>query len=300
VIIGYFWAKDNYTTSALPGSNQRIMFYIDSYLYWKVLSSPPYSESGWAAANYWPKIVFSTLAHEFQHMIQFYQKQIVQGAATGTDTWINEMCSMLMEDLVADKLGVEGPRGVMTADAGSPGNTLGRIPFFNASSSAPLAVTGSNFGLTDYALAYTFGAWLIRNYGGPDLLTRIVQCPQVDYSAVVNAGSAYSGRTESMEGLLQKWSASVLLSDTTSAPFGYRYNTGGWTPFTKGSQSFNLGSINVFYYSPQPVTYSSTAAPTCAASGTLTLAMASAMPGWRMAVAMANVERSSSLGPPST
>jgi hypothetical protein len=259
VVVGFYWAKDNFTTASLPGSNQRIMFYIDSKLYSAIETGPPYNESGWAATNYWPKIVFSTLAHEFQHMIQFYQKQVVLGASVGTDTWINEMCSMLMEDLVADKLGVEGPRGVLTADAGTPGNTLGRIPYFNASSNASLAVTGSSFGLTNYALAYAFGSWLIRNYGGPDLLKRIVQCAQTDYTAVINAAGAYSGRTESMERLLQRWSASVLLSDTTSAPPGYRYNTGGWTSFTAGSQSFNLGSIDIFNYSPQLTTYSSAA-----------------------------------------
>ena len=46
------------------------------------------------------------------------------------DTWINEMCSQLVEDLVADKLGVKGPRGVSSAmgDAGPTGNIFGRIP----------------------------------------------------------------------------------------------------------------------------------------------------------------------------
>jgi len=255
VIVGYFWAKDNFTSASVPGSNQRIMFYIDSHLY----ASLTGAETGYSPTNYWPKIVFSTLAHEFQHMIQFYQKQVVRGAATGTDTWINEMCSMLMEDLVADDLGVEGPRGVSTGDAGSPGNTLGRIPYFNASSNSSLAVTGANFGLTDYALAYAFGAWLIRNYGGPSLVQRIVQCPQTDSTAVVNAAAAYSGRAESMERLLERWSASVLLSDSVNTPPGYRYNTGGWIGVAMGSQVFNLGSIDFFNYNPPLATYSNAA-----------------------------------------
>jgi hypothetical protein len=259
VIVGYFWAKDNFAATVEPGSNQRIMFYIDSKLYSTVITGAPYFESPtWAPTDHWPSIVFSTLAHEFQHMIQFYQKQVVLGAQTGTDTWINEMCSMLMEDLVADKLGGQGPRGVSTPDAGAPGNIYGRIPYFNASSNASLAVAGSGFGLTQYAVAYTFGAWLIRNYGGPDLLRRIVQCPQTDSSAVVNAVSAYTGKTETMEKLLERWAASVLLSDTTTAPPGYRYNTGGWSSYTVGNLGFNLGSIDIFNYSPQLTTYSTT------------------------------------------
>jgi len=240
VIVGYYWAKDNFSTSALPGSNQRIMFYIDSYLY-----------------NTNPTLVYSTLAHEFQHMIQFYQKQVVLGATVGTDTWINEMGSMIMEDLVADKLNVDGPRGVLTGDAGGANNNAGRFPLFNKYSNLSLAVTGSNFGVVQYSVAYAFGSWLTRNYGGPALLTRIVQCPQTDYTAVANAAAAFSGRTETMEGLLQKWAASVLISDDTSAPPGYRYNTGTWTSFSLGSETFNLGSINVFNYSPALTVYSS-------------------------------------------
>jgi hypothetical protein len=258
VVVGFYWAKDNFITASLPGSNQRIMFYIDSNLY----SMLHGAETVWDLANYWPKMVFSALAHEFQHMIQFYQKQALRGASVGTDTWINEMCSMLMEDLVADpaKLNVEGPRGLLTAGAGSPPISLGRIPGFNASSNASLAVAGSGFGLTQYSVAYAFGAWLARNYGGPDLLRRIVQSSATDSSAVVDAAGAYSGTTESMQRLLERWAASVLLSDTTTAPPGYRYNTGGWSSFTIGSVGFNLGSIDIFNYSPQLTTYSSTAA----------------------------------------
>jgi hypothetical protein len=248
VIVGYFWAKDNFSTTYLPGSNQRIMFYIDATLLGKLEGL----ESTWSVNNYWPKIIFSTLAHEFQHMIQFYQKQILRGAATGTDTWINETCSMIMEDLVADKLGVEGPRGIANADgsAGSAGIVEGRIPDFNGYSYYPLAVT-SGYGLTDYSISYAFGSWLARNYGGTELLRRIVQCPETNTTAVTNAAAEGSGLPgENMTRLLEKWAASVLLSDMTTAPVRYRYNTGGWTTSTAGGLDYHLGSINIFNYAP--------------------------------------------------
>jgi hypothetical protein len=253
-IVGYFWAGNNFTTASVPDSNQRIMFVIDAVMY----ANPNLDGSGtvdgsvWAPDVFWPKIIFSTLAHEFQHMIQFYQKQILRAAATGTDTWINEMCSMIMEDLVADKLGVEGPRGIANADgsAGSSGIGEGRIPDFNLNSYYPLAVN-NNYGLTDYSISYAFGSWLARNYGGTELLRRIVQCPETNSTAATNAVAADSGRQdESMARLLEKWSASVLLSDMTTAPVRYRYNTGGWTTSTAGGLSYNLGSINIFNYTP--------------------------------------------------
>jgi hypothetical protein len=252
-IVGYFWEKDNYTISDVAGSNQRVMFYLDSRLYGNMLES---GESSWAVTNYWPKIVISTLAHEFQHMIHYYQKAIVKGGSASADTWINEMCSMIMEDLVAGKLGVEGPRGVSPTDAtaGSSGNSGGRIPYFNAYSNAPLAVT-SGYDVYDYSTSYAFGAWLARNYGGTELLRRVVQCKETDSTAVVNAVAEASGKTESMQRLLEKWAAAVLLSDTTTAPAGYRYNTGDWTTSTANGLTYSLGSINVFNYTPTPTLF---------------------------------------------
>jgi hypothetical protein len=257
-IVGYFDSYNNFTAASAPSSNQRIMFVIDAVMY----ANP--TPSAWAVTSFWPKIVFSTLAHEFQHMIQFYQKQVLNSLTVGTDTWINEMCSMIMEDLVADKLGVEGPRGVTAAGggAGPTGNTQGRIGGtygFNAYSNNALAMPAS-FGLVDYSVSYAFGAWLARNYGGADLLRRIVQSPLTDSSAVTSAAAAASGKTETMERLLEKWAASVLISDSTAAPAGYRYNTGGWTTSTAAGITYNLGSIDIFNYSPPLKVYAVTGA----------------------------------------
>jgi hypothetical protein len=157
-----------------------------------------------------------------------------------------------MEDLVADKQQVEGPRGVDPADptAGSTGNTLGRIPGFNQNSSNAL-VKPNAFVLTDYSVSYAFGAWLARNFGGAALLQTIVQSPLTDESAIVSAVAAATGNPNvTFAGLIQDWSAAVLLSSTTTAPQGYQYNIGTWFPSTIGGESFNLGSIDFFNYSP--------------------------------------------------
>ncbi len=245
VIVGYFYAKDAFKVSEIPGSNQRIMFYADSYLF---------SQGGdlWMTDAPWPSMVFSTLAHEMQHMIQFYQKQVYRGTATGADTWINEMCSMIMEDLVANKLGVEGPRGVKTPDAGPSDNVLGRLggpSGFTQNASTGLTMPGT-YDPVDYAVAYAFGAWLARNYGGADLLRRIIQSSDTNSAAVTNAVESATGQAETLGGLLERWAAAVLLSDTMTAPPGYRYNTGGWITSTSGGLAYSLGSIDMFRYSP--------------------------------------------------
>lgn len=263
-IVGYFWAGNNFTTASVSSSNQRIMFVIDAVMFANPTTDGSSGTGTWdPTTSYWPRIVYSTLAHEFQHMIQFYQKQVLYQIETDTDTWINEMCSMLMEDLVADKLNVEGPRGVTPptdGTAGGPGNTLGRFPDFDRFSYYPLAVT-DNFGLIDYSISYAFGSWLARNYGGASLLRKIVQSPYTDNTAIIKAVEAYTGRTdETFTMLLERWASAVLVSNLTDAPAGYRYNTGGWTTSSEGGIPYDLGSINVFNYSPALTVFGSSGA----------------------------------------
>ena len=75
----------------------------------------------WEVTDRGPSVIIGTLAHEFQHMIHFYQKPVVRDA--DSESWLNEMASEVAEDLIADKMMVSGPRGVAYDDptAGEPG-----------------------------------------------------------------------------------------------------------------------------------------------------------------------------------
>ena len=84
-IAGFFWSKDNFLSPYYNYSNQRLMFYMDS-----VMSACP-EGSSWEITDRNPADMVSTLAHEFQHMIHYYQKGIVNRSSS--DTWINEMAS---------------------------------------------------------------------------------------------------------------------------------------------------------------------------------------------------------------
>ncbi len=244
-VVGYFWAKDNYTTAAQAKSNARIMFYIDAVLY----AEP---DSGtWEISDYWPVQIVSTLAHEFQHMIHFYQKQVVKGSGE-SETWLNEMCSEVTEDFVSEKLGTIGPRGVTGSDgtAGSSGNTDGRLPLFTYYDEQSLIDWGSSSSavLINYSTVYAFGAFLARNFGGAPLFRDIVQNNKSDYTAVeyALAQNGYSGET--FVSVLRKWGPAVLLSDRTTAPERYRYNTGGYFESSIGGITYKLGSINMYNY----------------------------------------------------
>ena len=257
-VVGYFWGANNFTDDAegFPGSNERIMFVIDAVMYASPsLDGYPVASGTWTDTAFWPKVVFSTLAHEFQHMIHFYQKNFIANATAFTETWINEMCSMLIEDFLADKTGVEGPRGVAPLDstAGDPGNIEGRLPWFNQYLFRPLIVDYPQpFYLEDYPVAYAFGAWLARNYGGVDFLHNVVSSPYADKAAIEYAVQAYTGGTESFERLLQRWGGAIFLSDKTDAPSKYQYNSGGWFTSAINGNEYNLGSINLYNYNPAP------------------------------------------------
>jgi hypothetical protein len=254
--VGYFDATNNFSAAAYSASNQRIMFVVDAVMYANPNANGTSSTggSGWDSGNYWAEEVFSTLAHEFQHMIHFYQKGVLaRGDGSSADTWIDEMCAQLVEDLVADNMGLPGPRGLIVPGAGSYPVSRGRIPSFNALMSRALTVTWpASFSLADYSTAYSFGAFLARNYGGAPLVRAIVHDSAADSACITKSVSAVAGRTLAMGDLLEKWAVSVLASNRTDMPPGYRYNSGTWFASSSGGLSYSLGSIDFFNYDPPP------------------------------------------------
>jgi hypothetical protein len=286
--LGYFYAADDYQKSTvLSDSNQKIMFQLDA----EMLANPTNDgntpattnipSTGWTlknslatpTASYWPNQILSTLAHEFQHMIQFYQKQVTSNVGA-TDTWINEMCSMVTEDLVASQLGTEGSRGVPwnsgTYDytAGNiSNNDLGaRMAFFDEyyptvglESSWGTSVAGS---LANYGVAYSFGAWLARNYGGPALFSKIVDSPYINDQAVTNAVNTLNSTNLTMPQLVEQWAATMVMgsyatttpyqligpSTTTPGEFGPTNSIGTNTGVQKASYTY--GSLDASQYYP--------------------------------------------------
>jgi len=250
-VVGYFWAKDNYkkvdpsypNEPLISYSNERLIFYMDAYF-----AAKDDGVSGWQISDYWPAEVVSTLTHEFQHMIHFYQKSVFRESG-GSETWINEMASMGAEDLIADKLDVIGPRGVSGPTAGSSGNTSGRLPSFINSNYRGVSdwYTGNDVFIS-YALNYAFGAYLSRNFGGAAFFQKMVQNDKTNYQAIESALDALGYSNENFESVLRKWAVATILSDQTTTPLGYRFNTGAYMTSTIGSITYNLGSINMYNY----------------------------------------------------
>ena len=180
-----------------------------------------------------------TWAHEFQHMIHFYQKVVKSDFSSGTETWLNEMSSTVAEDLIADRLALD--------------NSLpdGNPPLFDVYKCfTDLQVTRWEYETSReqevkwYGISYALGAYLVRNYGGAPLFGDIVRNSTSSGISDIEAALRSQGYWESFADVLQNWAIAFLLSDDTQAPHPYRYNM--WSTSVAGGLTFRLRPITAF------------------------------------------------------
>ena len=240
---GRFRSSQMYLNTG-PGGNssERLIFFMDSPLF-----ATPEGDT-WEVSDRRPSLMISVLAHEFQHMIHFYQKGILRGATS--ELWLNEMASEVAQDLIADKLMADGPRAVAYDDptAGTPGIERGRLPLYNLFNDIRITVFRGT--IANYAIVYALGAYLARTYGA-ELFQRIVQSDKAGVEAI-EAALAALGHDVPFRQVLADWAVANLLSDNTAALAPYRYNPGTWTTSQAGGETFRLGSINLYNYRYKP------------------------------------------------
>jgi hypothetical protein len=149
---GYFYPGDAFTRGGkYPYSNEGEIFYLDSY----TASTASTQES-----------IYSTLIHEFNHMINFHLKVLVGGdyVSWNTEVWYTEMLSMLAENII-------GPLVPISNSV----NT--RIPEWigNYANLSVMYWPSSGNTLPYYASNYAFGVYLMRNFGGEKLFSDIAK-----------------------------------------------------------------------------------------------------------------------------
>ena len=230
---GYFSSSSNRLSSSYRPSNERLMFFVDA----------PRMVDRWH-----PKKFLGLLAHEFQHMIHYYEKVVTYDIPQ--EAWINEMCSDVAVDFVADKIQLRGPRGVDHDDptAGQTETFSRRLSTYNYYNYFQVSKWDFDAPLGRYyAINYALGAYLARTYGGAPLFGAIVRSDQSGVDAIEGA-LASQGHSADFEDVLTDWAVANVLSDDTQAPFPYRYNSGTWSVSEAGGITFRLGSINLFNY----------------------------------------------------
>jgi hypothetical protein len=183
---GFFHSKDFYDQSQLSTQKTNLaeIFYVDSG---QVNSSISYT--------------YSTLVHEFQHMINFNMKRVKQGKAS--ESWYNEMLSMMAQDVIDPLIQVP-----LTVSAYS------KMPTFLTTYNQVGITEWIDLGDTSYAKGYAFGAYLLRNYGGASLLKEMLANNSVNIDSVTAAMSAVAGSGLSFEEALRRFGEALIYSGT--------------------------------------------------------------------------------------
>lgn len=166
---GYFWAGDMFKDY----ENQDSIIHLDSFFI---------SEN--------PESVYSTLAHEFNHMLNTINKSFVHKKEFST--WYTEMLSALADAMFENYLSEN------LKDDDSIVNS--RIPFFNTWYNLGFSTWRS--GTTDYfpsgdvlisyGNVFAFGNFIAKNYGGFKLIKEIAENKYVDEESIVQAVRKYN------------------------------------------------------------------------------------------------------------
>ena len=205
---GYFWGGD---LSSASHSNQMEIFYLDTY-----------PTMGTDENNPDVTKVYSTLAHEFQHMVNF--NRAMEETAVGTGgamaTWLNEALSMAAEYLYN---GVQSGRISYYNNSEAIRNGRSLLEWNNLDDSV----------LANYSLSYLFAQYLrtqveqvLGEGHGVKFFREIIEDSAGDYVAVENVIRKYLDADLTFGEFLTNFRTAMLLK----ADSGY-YGFGGEAAF---------------------------------------------------------------------
>ncbi|MCR5188112.1 MAG: hypothetical protein K6C97_04190 [Treponema sp.] len=227
-VFGYFWSLDffkngtwgSFTTS---GSNECECLHLDSHFLAIAEGS-----------------MLSTIAHEFQHLLNFVNKGLKYSTSNNTSiryssTWFDEMMSMTCEDIMQTQLDLE--------DRYSPKN---RLSTFNLNYNLGFKTWREGDDVyASYANAYAFGAYLVRNFG-IDFIKELAHNNYIDEEAITNALQAKAASIDTFDKALDNYYNVVLNPSGTY----YTLNKSASQSYTIAGSSvtFECTAINISRY----------------------------------------------------
>jgi hypothetical protein len=161
-------------TTVSYASNGREIFYLDA----------------WALEQY-PWTIVSTLAHEYQHMINW--NQVKYGTRKAASTWLNEFRSLAAEDLLApafSKFSETAYSGLDPYDFYLDGPGYWVSTFNGSYPGGGMEIW--NYTLYDYAYASVVAAYLLRSYGGVQFMMDALANADNDMGAGLSFATAVS------------------------------------------------------------------------------------------------------------
>ncbi|MDM5329807.1 Ig-like domain-containing protein [Neobacillus sp. CF12] len=191
---GYFYALDLFDE---PNSNKSEIFYIDTY---------PTMGLG---ATKDVTAAYETIAHEFQHMVNFNQNIFVENTVEVMPSWLNEALSMAAEQIYTGQ------------------GLSSRIDYYNASesiSNGHSLLYWDNEGdtLSNYSLSYLFGQYIKKQANqGDSIFKEIINDVNNDYRAVENAAKKYIHSGMTFGKLMTSYRMALLLKQDTGL-YGFK------------------------------------------------------------------------------
>ena len=184
--------------------------------------------------------LFSTVAHEFNHLLNYCNKELKYGLTQ--QSWYTEMLSMLCEDFFGEDLGLGDDDGVKQ-----------RL-FYNFIKGSYIYgfgnwMSGGDHVSNNYANAYAFGAYLARNYGGAKLIHEIMTNKYVNEESVVKAVNKINGTSYSFKDLLKEFPLILIntkkqASDKPSLFKATEDELSGIEGYTYKLKEIDLGSVD--------------------------------------------------------
>lgn len=182
-LAGFFYPGDLYPKAQFSDSNERKMFYIN------------YDPKGLTTIT-----IASTIAHEFQHMINFYQRKV---KGLDEETWLNEAMSGYAEHVCGFKLSTNNQSKALQVNM-----------YFDKVNST---------GLTDwkeenenYGLVYLFGTWLGQNFGNQGVVRPLLTSSSTGRLAVQEFAAMEFAK------VMAQWALAIYVNDTTGKTvYGY-------------------------------------------------------------------------------
>jgi hypothetical protein len=200
ITYGYFYPHDE---NEAPNSNKAEIFYLDSEMLDKD-----------------PDTVYSVLIHEFNHMINYNLKVLETGNYSNYETWYTEMLSMLAEDVIGPLVGI-------TYNPSSPNGHVihTRILYWLVSYMDYGAMQWNDEdALFYYSSNYAFGAYLVRNFGGPELLSLIAKSPKGGRDSLDESLRALNGPSVDTRYAMTRFGEALVYSGNAKPAGGYSFD----------------------------------------------------------------------------
>ncbi|CAM3981294.1 Ig-like domain-containing protein [Mesobacillus zeae] len=196
-IAGYFNPGDLFNQSYKPNSNESEIFYIDTY---------PLMETGTGRDV---TAAYTTLAHEFQHMVNFNQNVIKEQSHTQMDVWLDEAFAMAAEQIYSGKVLTDRIEYYNQSDSIARGHSL-------------LYWDEQGDVLANYSLSYLFGQYMmLQSNKGNSIFKEILADKKNDYRAVENAAKKYIHPSMTFGQLMTHFRL-ALLQKEASGLFGFK------------------------------------------------------------------------------